>query len=123
MLALGCDVCSWCLPLVGWCGSRVGWTLCVSVFRPSGEKLQSFKHSSAQGQFAYPGGVAVDGEGNIRLEEPLKCFRLMGNITAVGTDGSRPLQFHFPIGIAFNASIIARSTLQVLNFDLTFSST
>ena len=39
---------------------------CVSVFGPSGEKLRSFGTlGSGQGQFKYPHGVAVDGEGYI----------------------------------------------------------
>ena len=43
---------------------------CVSVFSPSGEKLQSFgKHGSGQGEFDCPRGVAVDGEGNILVSD------------------------------------------------------
>ena len=39
----------------------------VSVFSLScGERLQSFgTHGSGEGQFQSPGGVAVDGEGNL----------------------------------------------------------
>ena len=43
---------------------------CVSVFSPSGEKIQSFgKHGSGQGEFKHPSGVAVDGEGNILVAD------------------------------------------------------
>ena len=72
---------------------------CVSVFSPSGEKLQSFgKHGSGQGEFNDPGGVAVDGEGNILVADVnnhhIQKFTAEGQfLAAVGTRGSGPLQF------------------------------
>ena len=109
---------------------------CVSVFSPSGEKLQSFgTHGSGKKQFKYPCGVAVDGEGNILVVDKnnhrIQKFTTEGQfLVAVGTKGSGPLQFDYPTGIAFNTSnnkvYVAGNWnhhVQVLNSDLTFSST
>ena len=109
---------------------------CVTVFSPSGEKIQSFgTHGSGQGQFCYPSCVAVDGDGNRLVTDSyngrIQKFTADGQfLTAVGTAGNRPLKFIFPIGIAFNATnnkIYVADTgnyrIQVLNSDLTFSNT
>ena len=109
---------------------------CVSVFSPSGEKLQSFGTSgSGQGQFDDPYGIAVDGEGNILVADyinhRIQKFTAEGHfLTAVGTKGSGHLLFSYPTGIAFNTSnnkvYVADNgnhRIQVLNSDLTFSST
>ncbi len=43
---------------------------CVTVFKPSGERLRSFgTRGSGQGQFKYPRGVAVDGEENVLVAD------------------------------------------------------
>ena len=79
---------------------------CVLVFSPNGEKLRSFgTHGSGQGQFKYPYGVAVDGEGNILVadvnNDRIQKFTVKGQfLAAVGTKGSGPLQFCYPIDIA-----------------------
>ena len=109
---------------------------CVSVFSPSGEKLRSFgTHGSGQGQFNNPSGVAVDGEGNILVVDcdnhHIQKFTTESQfLTAVGTKGSGPLQFCYPLDIAFNTSNnkvyvadLANDRVQILNSDLTFSST
>ena len=109
---------------------------CVSLFSPSGEKLRSFgTHGSGQGQFKYPFGVAVDGEGNILVVDchnhRIQKFTAEGRfLAAVGTKGSEPLQFSHPTDIAINTSnnkvyVIDHGNhcVQVLNSDLTFSST
>ena len=109
---------------------------CVSIFSPSGEKLQSFgTHSTDQGQFKCPCGVAVDGDGNILVVDTnnnhIQKFTVDGQfLTAVGTRGDRPLQFYNPCGIAFNTSNnkvyvldTSNNRVQVLNSDLIFSST
>ena len=103
----------------------------VSVFSPSGKKLQSF--GSDQGQSAFPWGVAVDGEDNILVADTknyrIQKFTANGLfLCAVGTRGEGPLQFNRPMYIAFNAinnKIYVTDTInfrvQVLNSDLTFS--
>ena len=97
---------------------------CVSVFSPNGENLRSF----GQGQFEYPLGVAVDGEGNILVTDfntdidHIQLFTSDGHfLSSVGTYGS---------DIAFNTNnnkvyvaVNWHDHVQVLNPDLTFSST
>ena len=109
---------------------------CVSVFSPSGGKLQSFgTHGSGQSQFNEVSGVAVDGMGNILVTDGGNChiqkFTAEGQfLAAVGTKGNGPLQFDLPTGIAFNAinskvyvTEWSNDRCHVLNSDLTFSST
>ena len=70
--------------------------------------------------------LATDGD-NHRIQK----FTTEGQfLTAVGTEGSQPLQFNDPSGIVYNASnnkVYVADTynhsVQVLNSDLTFSST
>ena len=105
---------------------------CVSVFSPSGEKLQSFgKRGSGQGEFDYPRGVAVDGEGNILVVDGnnhrIQKLTAEGQfLAAVGTRGSGPLQFSFPTEITYNAKnrmvyVVEgwNHRVQILNSDLT----
>ena len=107
----------------------------VSVFSPSGKKLQSFDiRGLGTGQVLYPREVAVDGEGNILVADScnhrIQRFTSEGQFpTSVGTGGSGHLQFSYPTGIAFNASNnkvyvtdAGNHRIQVLNYDLTFSS-
>jgi len=109
---------------------------CVSVFSPSGQRLQSFATSGpGQGQLDDPHGVAVDGEGNILVADTdnnrIQKFTQEGQfLTAVGAQGSGPLQFKYPIDIAFNCKNSKvyvvdwlNHRIQILNSDLTFSST
>ena len=109
---------------------------CVSLYSPSGKRLQSFgTRVSSQGLFANPHGVAVDGEGNILVVDSwnnrIQKFTADGQfITAVGTEGSGSLEFDCMRGIAFNPSnnqiyVSDRDNhrIQILNSDLTFSST
>ena len=108
---------------------------CVSVFSPSGEKLRSFgTRGSGQGQFAYPAGVAVDGDNNILVadyDNRIQKFTSDGQfLTAVGTRGNGLLQFSYPMGITVNSNNhkvyvadAGNHRVQVLNSDLTFSGT
>ena len=106
---------------------------CVSVFSPSGGKLQSFgTHGSGQGQFNEPCGVAVDCEGNILVADfgnnCIQKFTAEGQfLAAVGTKGYKPLQFDKPCGIAINNKVcvveLGNHRCHILNSDLTFSST
>ena len=108
----------------------------VSVFSPSGEKLRSFgTHGSGQGQFMHPCGVAVDSEGNILVADELNhCiqkFTTEGQFLAsVGIKGSHHSQLSYPSDIAFNTSnnkvyvmVYGNHHVQILNSDLTYSST
>ena len=108
----------------------------VSVFSPSGEKLRSFDEcGSGQGEFYRPCGVAVDGEGNILVTDQcnhrIQKFTAEGQfLAAVGTRGGGLLQFSNPTDIAYNAKNrmvyvvdCGNHRVQVLNCDLTFSST
>ena len=108
---------------------------CVSVFSPSGKKLQTFGTcGSGQGQFQSPRGVAVDDEGNIFVTDTddhrIQKFTPEGQfLAAVGDKGERHMQFNCPIDIAFNVANKKvyvtdhyNHRIQVLNSDLTFSS-
>ena len=104
----------------------------VSVFSPGGGKLRSFGvHGSGLGHVRFPREVAVDGEGNILLADGvnhrIQRFTSEGQFPFVGTGH---LQFSDPTGIAFNAiknmmyvTDVDNHHIQVLNSDLTFSST
>ena len=107
---------------------------CVSVFSQCGSKLSSGTRGSGHGQFMYSRGVAVDSEGNILVTDTgnhrIQKFTTGMFLTAVGTKGSGPLQFNDPYDVTFNATnnkvyVIDRCNdrVQVLNSDLTFSST
>ena len=110
---------------------------CVSVFSPSGERLRSFgTRGSGQGQFECPAGVAVDSDGNIFvvdcLNHRVQKFSADGQfLAAAGTVGHiSGLQFLRPKGITINNSSnkiyvvdTDNSRVQVLNSDLTLSST
>ena len=106
---------------------------CVSVFSPSGGKLQSFGiFGTDQGQFNQPCRVAVDGEGNILVTDldnhRIQKFTTEGKfLAAVGTKGNGPLQFNQPSGIAINSKVYvtewSNHRCHILNSDLTFSST
>ena len=108
---------------------------CVSIFSPTGEKLQSFgSYGSGRGQFNEPRGVAVDDDGNILVVDKnnhrIQKFTPEGKfITAVGKKGKRPLEFNVPFGIAIhplNKKVYVvdncNHRIQILNSDLTFSS-
>ena len=109
---------------------------CVSVFSPNGEKLRSFgTHGSGKGHFINPAGVAVDAEGNILVvdywNDRIQKFSATGQfLAAVGTWGNGRLQFQWPRGITVNTTNdkiylcdSKNHRIQVLNSDLTFSST
>ena len=109
---------------------------CVTVLSPSGEKIRSFgMHGSYQGRFNHPCGVAVDGDGNLLVADGFNCRiqKFTGDsqfLAAVGTIGEGPLQFIGPTSIAFNATNkkiyiaeFGNNCIQVLNSDLTYSST
>ncbi len=104
---------------------------CVSIFSSDGKKLRSFgTHGSDKGKFNAPRGVAVDGEGNILVADSgnkrIQKFTSSGEFLKV----TRDVQFSRPLGIAFNSSNkkiyvpdYSNHRVQVLNSDLTYSST
>jgi tripartite motif-containing protein 2/3/tripartite motif-containing protein 71 len=105
---------------------------CISIFSPTGEKLQSFGSvGSGQGQFNGLRGMAVDDDGNILVSDAgnnrIQKFTSAGKfIKAVGKKGDKPLEFSSPLGIAFHKKIyvadVVNHRIQILNPDLTFSS-
>ena len=108
---------------------------CISIFSPTGSKFQSFgSKGSGPGQFIEPRYVAVDEDCNILVVEWSNCriqkFTSEGKyITAVGRKGNQPLEFALPMGIAIhplNKKVYVADQynhrIQILNSDLTFSS-
>ena len=108
---------------------------CVSIFSPTGEKLQLFgSQGSRHGQFNEPCGVAMDDDGNILVVDSnnhcIQKFTSEGKfITAVGKRGIQPLKFNCPYGITIhplNKKVYVADNcnhrIQILNSDLTFSS-
>jgi tripartite motif-containing protein 2/3/tripartite motif-containing protein 71 len=108
---------------------------CISIFSPTGEKIQSFgSKGSGHGQLNSPRSVAVDDDGNILVVDErnyrIQKFTPDGNfIMSVGNKGSNPLEFNEPIGIAIhplNKRVYiadhGNNRVQILNPDLTFSS-
>ena len=109
---------------------------CVSILNPTGEKLKSFgSHGLGSGQFDAPRGVAVDDKANILVVDVdnhcIQKFTSGGKlITVAGRKGNKPLEFNEPLGIAIhplNNKVYVADNLnhriQILNPDLTFSST
>ena len=106
---------------------------CISIFSNTGKKLRSL--GTGHGQFNELAGITMTSDGNIlvvdRNNHHILNLSADGQfLTAVGTQGSNPLQFSEPRGIAFNKSnnkvyVVDRSNncVQILNSDLTFSST
>ena len=108
---------------------------CVSIFSPTGEKLQSFgSQGSKPGQFNEPKGVTVDDDGNILVADSInhriqKFTSDSKHITSVGSWGSNHLQFTRPISITISPitkriaiSDFSNCRVQILNPDLTFHS-
>ncbi len=112
----------------------VEWeTATISVYAPSGEKLQSFiMNGSERGHIKNPFNLTVDGMGNVLVIDQrnhcLQQFTADGQFLAsVGTRGNGPLQFNYPWCVLYNASndklYIAdekNNNIQILNSDLTF---
>ena len=106
---------------------------CISIFSPTGQKLQSFgSEGSEPGHFNYPKGVAVDDDGNILVaDSDNHCIQKFTSdnehIISVGGRGSNHSQFNLPISLAISpiTKKIAipdwdNDRVQILNPDLTF---
>ena len=109
---------------------------CASIFSASGEKARSFgSEGSDPGEFYGPHGVALTATGNILMcdccNHRIQLLSPKGkSLKYVGTNGNGHLQFQFPDDIAVhphsNKIYVADSgnhRAQILNADLTFSST
>ena len=107
---------------------------CVSMISANGEKKLFGSHGSAHGQFSCPEGVAIDAGGNILVAEwnnnRIQQFSSTGkHLKRVGTLGSGPLQFQYPVGIDIHphthkvyVADQSNHRIQVLNSDLTYAS-
>ena len=103
---------------------------CITVLDREGKKLKSFT-SSGNIKFSKPRGVAVTPDNFILVTDNHKIQKLTmdGKLMAsVGQQGSKPLEFNYPIGITISPTtghifVVDRSNhrIQVLNPDLTFS--
>ena len=106
---------------------------CVSVFSPSGEKLRILQAPDCDKKRPwFPRGVTLDGDGNILVIDSnyIRKFTSEGQLLkAVSAYGKGSLGFAYPTEIALNAAnnkVYATDSshhrVQVLNSDLTFSS-
>ena len=109
---------------------------CISIFSGSGEKARSFcSRGSGAGKLDSPHCMALTATGDILVcdyyNHRIQLFSPEGeSLKCVGTKGSGPLQFQCPNCIALNphSNIIyvtdnSNHRVQILNSDLTFSST
>ena len=102
----------------------------VSTYTPSGKKIQTIDLKGLK-----PRGLTLDREGNIIVGEEtnnsIRKYSTEGQLLAsVGTKGTGPLQFDSPSDIAINTrnnkvyvADWGNHRIQVLNSDLTFSTT
>ena len=101
---------------------------CISVFTFSGKKLRSFgTQGSGKGEFIDPRGVAVDREGNILVADNsnkrIQKFTVEGKFLAtVDIKGPTDIAFNTSNNKVYVVDYISHQ-IQVLNSDLTFSST
>ena len=103
---------------------------CVSIFNRRGEKIRSF----GKGQLKEPYGIAIDDNGDILVADGrnhrIQKISADGRfIAAVGTQGSSPLQFQYPIGIKIHPLSkkiyvvdLSNNRVQILNPDLSYYS-
>ena len=98
---------------------------CISVFSPSGERRQSF------GNISSPYGVTIDGNGCILVTDKndhriLKYSSEGKLLKVVGSEGTGPLQFYYPRGIAYNPYndrvyvVDWNSRIQILDSNLSY---
>ena len=105
---------------------------CVSVV--SGNQKKQLSSSSHFSQLNHPEGVAIDAGGKIIVADSdnhriQQLSSTRKHLRTVGTRGSGPHQFQFPVGIAVHPQTHkvyvadhGNHTIQVLNSDLTYSS-
>ena len=105
---------------------------CISIFSPAGDKFQSFgSQGTGNGHLNCPRSVAVDDDGNILVADSgnnrIQKFTSAGKlIKAVGKGGNKLSEFSDPFGIAIHQNVyvseVHNQRIQILNADLTFSS-
>ena len=109
---------------------------CISISSSSGEKVSSFSsYGSNPGQLDHPYGVALTATGDILVcdcwNHRIQLFSPEGeSLKYVGARGNGHLQFEYPDSIAVHphsnkiyVSEYSNHRVQILNADLTFSST
>ncbi len=107
---------------------------CISVLDRDGRKLRSFGNTgTGDSELSNPRGVTLCSDNTVLVaaEHCVKRFTLEGGfITSVGSQGSGQLQFDTPWAVTFNPTnkkVYVCDTnnhrIEVLNSDLTFSST
>ena len=102
----------------------------VTVLDKEGKKVKSFT-SSGNVKFTCPRGVTITPDNFIFVTDKHKIQKLTMDgklIASVGQEGSKPLEFNIPIGIAISpitghiyVTDFGNHRIQVLNPDLTFS--
>ena len=107
---------------------------CVSIISGNGEKKSFGTCGSGPGQFSCRRGVAIDTGGNILVVDNgnHRIHQLSStgkHLRTVGTQGSGPLQFQYPVGITVHPGTgkvyvteYSNHRIQVLNSDLTYFS-
>ena len=107
---------------------------CVSVVSGNGEKKSFGSRGLAPGPFNHPVGVAIDAGRKIIVADSwnhrIQQLSSTGkHLRTVGTRGSGPLRFQFPVGSAVHPQTHkvyvadhGNHRIQVLNSDLTYSS-
>ena len=105
---------------------------CVSIFSPTGDKLESFSsQGSGPGKLLEPRGIMVDSNDNVLVTDVNHRIQKFSSkhkfIMSAGNKGSNHLQFHYPFGLAISPTsqkiVIADDSnhrVQILNPDLTF---
>ena len=103
---------------------------CITVLDREGKKVKSFT-SSGNIKFSSPHGVAITPDNFILVTDDDKIQKLTMDgklIASVGRQGSKPLEFNVPIGIAISPTTsqiyvvdCGNNRILVLNPDLTFS--
>ena len=104
---------------------------CVSVLDREGKKVKSFGKGNRNIKFSIPSGVVVTPDNFIFVADNHKIQKISMDgeyITSVGKEGSGPLEFDHPYGIAISSTTghiyivdCSNHRIQVLNPDLTFS--
>ena len=105
----------------------------VSIY-DAGKRIAMFgSHGSRDGEFIHPRGVTIDGDGNIFVSDEgnnrIQKFTSGGIfMCCVGSEGTGPLEFSTPTGMAYNPSDqklyvadMKNCRIQVLYSDMSFS--